>query len=89
VPGLPIAPEDVHALDVRGLLDAAVPFFGCRSDQELLAVGAIKQFSQDHAELKSMHTLASSCRRVRRKRARASGPAGHSVPSAPARTACS
>lgn len=49
-------PEDVHALDVDGLLDPAVTFFSFRSDGELLAVGALKHLDAQHAELKSMHT---------------------------------
>jgi len=49
-------PEDVHALDVDGLVDPAVTFFGFRSDGRLLAVGAIKRLDEEHAELKSMHT---------------------------------
>lgn len=49
-------PEDVHALDVDGLLDPAVTFFSFRADGELLGVGALKQLDAHHAELKSMHT---------------------------------
>jgi putative acetyltransferase len=49
-------PEDVHALDVDGLLDPAVTFYGLRVGGELLAVGALKQLDDHHAELKSMHT---------------------------------
>jgi putative acetyltransferase len=49
-------PEDVHALDLDGLLDPAVTFFSFRRDGELLAVGALKQLDGQHAELKSMHT---------------------------------
>lgn len=51
-------PEDVHALDVDGLLDPAVTFLGGRADGVLLAVGALKRLDDDHAELKSMHVLA-------------------------------
>jgi len=50
-------PEDVHALDVDGLLDPAVTFFGFRDDGELLGVGALKQLDEHHAEVKSMHTV--------------------------------
>jgi putative acetyltransferase len=53
-------PEDVHALDLDGLLDPAVTFFGVRRDGELLAIGALKQLDPDHAELKSMHTAAAA-----------------------------
>jgi putative acetyltransferase len=49
-------PEDVHALDVAGLLDPAITFYGFRLNGELLAVGALKRLDQEHAELKSMHT---------------------------------
>jgi putative acetyltransferase len=49
-------PEDVHALDVDGLLDPVVTFFSFRRDGELLGVGALKQLDRRHAELKSMHT---------------------------------
>lgn len=53
-------PEDVHALDIEGLLDPAITFFTCRADGELLAVGALKQLDERHAELKSMHTAATA-----------------------------
>jgi putative acetyltransferase len=49
-------PQDVHALNVDGLLDPAVTFFSFRRDGELLGVGALKQLDRHHAELKSMHT---------------------------------
>jgi putative acetyltransferase len=49
-------PEDVHALDLDGLLDPAVTFFSYRSEAELLGVGALQQLGPGHAELKSMHT---------------------------------
>jgi putative acetyltransferase len=53
-------PEDMHALDVDGLLDPAVTFFSFRRDGELLGVGALKQLDAGHAELKSMHTTAAA-----------------------------
>jgi putative acetyltransferase len=51
-------PEDVHALDVEALLHPDVTFVSLRVDGDLLAVGALKQITDDHAELKSMHTAA-------------------------------
>jgi putative acetyltransferase len=51
-------PEDVHALDVDGLLDPAVTFLSLRRSDQLLGVGALKQLDATHGELKSMHTLA-------------------------------
>jgi len=56
-------PEDVHALELDGLLDPAITFFSVRSDGELLGVGALKELDRDHAELKSMHTAVASRRR--------------------------
>lgn len=53
-------PEDVHALDVDGLLDASVSFFSCREDGLLLGVGALKAIGDGHAEVKSMHTTAAA-----------------------------
>ncbi len=50
-------PEDVHALDVDGLLDPAVTFFSLRQDGELIALGALKRLDAHHAEVKSMHTV--------------------------------
>jgi putative acetyltransferase len=49
-------PEDVHALDVDGLVDPAVTFFSLRIGGDLLAVGALKHLDLQHAEVKSMHT---------------------------------
>ena len=49
-------PDDVHALEVDGLVDPAVSFFSFRRDGKLLAVGALRQVDEGHAELKSMHT---------------------------------
>jgi putative acetyltransferase len=49
-------PEDVHALDLNGLLDEAVTVFSARRGSELLGIGALQQLDETHAELKSMHT---------------------------------
>jgi putative acetyltransferase len=54
------APEDVHALDLDGLLHESVTFFSARTDGALLGVGALKQLDAGHAELKSMHTAAAA-----------------------------
>jgi putative acetyltransferase len=50
------APEDVHALDLDGLLDGSVTFFSLRVDGELLGIAALKRLDGEHAEIKSMHT---------------------------------
>lgn len=49
-------PQDVHALEVDGLLDPAVTLFSVRCRGELVAIGALKQLDDQHAELKTMHT---------------------------------
>lgn len=49
-------PDDVHALDLDGLLDPSVTFFSLREGGVLLGIGAIKQIDDSHFELKSIHT---------------------------------
>lgn len=49
-------PEDVHALDLDGLLDPKVVFFSLRDEGTLLGIGAIKELDETHMELKSIHT---------------------------------
>jgi putative acetyltransferase len=56
-------PEDVHALELDGLLDASITFFSLRVDGELLGVGALKLLDPRHAEVKSMHTAPAARRR--------------------------
>ena len=52
----------VHALDIEGLLDPLVTLFTARREGVLLGVGALKQLSESHAEVKSMHTSAAARR---------------------------
>ncbi len=49
-------PEDVHALDLQGLLDPEVTLFSARCGARLLAIGAVKDLDEAGAELKCMHT---------------------------------
>jgi putative acetyltransferase len=51
-------PEDVHALDLEGLVEPSLSFFSYRVDGDLLAIGALKHLDDEHAEVKSMHTAA-------------------------------
>ena len=53
-------PEHVHALDVSGLVDERVTFFGVRERDggALLGIGALRHLDDTHAEIKSMHTAA-------------------------------
>jgi putative acetyltransferase len=53
-------PEDVHALDLDGLLDPTVTFFSARQAGVLVAIGALKELDPTHGEVKSMHTVTSA-----------------------------
>lgn len=53
-------PEDVHALNIDGLLDPAVTFFSFRAGGQVLGVGALKHLDVTHGEVKSMHTAAAA-----------------------------
>lgn len=54
-------PEDVHALTPAGLSSGTLTVYGARTvDGQLLAIGALQQVEPGHAELKSMHTVASA-----------------------------
>jgi putative acetyltransferase len=52
--------EHVYALDASRLFTPDITVFGARVHGELVGVGALRKLDQDHAELKSMHTLAKS-----------------------------
>ena len=51
-------PEAVHAMDVSGLMASDVSFFCGREEGPVVAVGALRRLSPNHAEIKSMHTAA-------------------------------
>ena len=51
-------PEDVHVLDADQLDGDDVLFFTARRSGELVAVGALQHLDAEHAEIKSMHTVA-------------------------------
>jgi putative acetyltransferase len=52
--------EHVYALDASRLFTPDITVFGARVNSELVGVGALRKLDQEHAELKSMHTLAKS-----------------------------
>lgn len=52
--------EDVHTLDLAGLLDPAVSFCSARRAGTLLGVTALRELAVDHGEVKSMHTAAAA-----------------------------
>jgi putative acetyltransferase len=47
----------VHALGVDALVDPAITFFVARRDGVLMGTGALKRLDENHAEIKSMHTI--------------------------------
>ena len=52
--------EHVYALNASKLFSPEITVFGARINGELIGVGAMRKLDVDHAELKSMHTLAKS-----------------------------
>ena len=52
--------EHVYALDASKLFTPDITVFGARVQDELVGVGALRILDAEHAELKSMHTLAKS-----------------------------
>ena len=56
-------PESVHALDVECLRKPDVTFWTVWENGELLGCGALKELSPQHAEIKSMRTVAQHLRR--------------------------
>jgi len=50
--------EHVYSLDASRLFTPDITVLGARVHGELVGVGALRKLEQDHAELKSMHTLA-------------------------------
>lgn len=51
-----------HALDLGGLKAADVTFWSVWDGEALLGVGALKQLSPSHGEIKSMHTAEANRR---------------------------
>ena len=52
--------EHVYALNASKLFTPDITVFGARIDGELVGIGAMRILDKNHAELKSMHTLAKS-----------------------------
>jgi putative acetyltransferase len=74
------APGSAHALDLRGLQSPDISLWTIWEGETLLGIGALKQLSADHGEVKSMHTVQS----MRRKGA-GSALLGHIIATANAR----
>ena len=56
-------PGSVHALDLVALRHPSITFWTAWAGDELLGCGALKQLSEDHAELKSMRTVDAHLRK--------------------------
>jgi len=52
--------EHVYALDASKLFAPAITVFSARVEGKVVGVGALRKLDGEHAELKSMHTLAES-----------------------------
>ena len=57
------AAGSAHALDLSGLISPDVQFWSAWDGDTVVGMGALKRFSKDHGEIKSMHT-AQACRRA-------------------------
>lgn len=55
--------ESVHALDLAGLRQPEITFWGVWDDEILAGCGALKELTPEHGELKSMRTDARYLRR--------------------------
>jgi putative acetyltransferase len=57
------APGSAHALDIRGLQAPDMTFWTAWNGETLVAMGALKQLSEDHGEVKSMRTVQAAQRK--------------------------
>jgi putative acetyltransferase len=57
------APGSAHALDLKGLQSPDISFWAAWNGETLVAVGALKELSEDHGEVKSMHTAQTARRK--------------------------
>lgn len=57
------AQDSAHALDLADLKSPDIRFWSAWEGSHLVAVGAMKRLSENHAEVKSMHTAESARRR--------------------------
>jgi putative acetyltransferase len=57
------APGSAHALDIQGLQAPDIAFWTAWDGETLVGMGALKQLSPDHGEVKSMHTASDSRRK--------------------------
>ncbi len=51
-------PESVHAQDAAALVASGAVLLAAAEGEHVLGIGAVKMIAPEHAELKSMHTVA-------------------------------
>lgn len=56
-------PRSAHALNIDGLKAPGIWFWSAWEDDTLLGTGALKRMTEDHGEVKSMHTAGVARRR--------------------------
>ncbi len=57
------APKSAHALDLKRLQLPDIAFWTAWDGETLVAIGALKRLSDDHGEVKSMHTVRAARRK--------------------------
>jgi putative acetyltransferase len=57
------APGSAHALDLKALQSPDITFWTAWDAETLVGIAALKQLSQDHGEVKSMHTARTERRK--------------------------
>jgi putative acetyltransferase len=57
------APGSAHALDLAALRGADIEVWAIHDGRDLLGVGALQRLSDEHGEVKSMHTVTGARRR--------------------------
>jgi putative acetyltransferase len=57
------APGSAHALDLKGLQSPDIHFWTAWDGEDLVAMGALKELSGDHGEVKSMRTVQAAQRK--------------------------
>lgn len=55
--------DNAHAMGVEGLRHPDISFWGAWEGSDLLGIGALRQLSPDHGEIKSMRTAPGHLRR--------------------------
>ena len=57
------APGSAHALDLGALKSPDIQFWSAWEGDQVIGIGALKRLSENHAEIKSMHTQSAHRRK--------------------------